>query len=91
MLNKTEFIDYISENYDTTKKNATEIVDTFITAFSTATKECGGVNLRGFISSSIVDIPKKEYMNPRNGEKFISPAHSVVKIKISKNLKNIEE
>lgn len=91
MLTKNQFIEYISENYDTTKKNAGEIIDTFVSAFMSATKDCGGVNLVGFAKSEVVDVPEKERRNPATGKTFTAPAHKVVKVKISKAFKNMED
>lgn len=89
MLTKNQFIEYISENYNTTKKNAGEIIDTFVSAFISGTYECGGINLVGFAKSEVVDVPKKERQNPKTGEKFIAPEHKAVKVKISKKFKNM--
>lgn len=90
-MTKTEFINYIAENYNTTKKNAGEIVDTFTSAFMSATKDFGTVNLVGFMKSEVVDVPEKERRNPATGKTFTAPAHKVVKVKISKAFKNMED
>lgn len=91
MLTKNQFIEYISENYDTTKKNAGEIIDTFVSAFMSATKECGGINLVGFAKSEVVDVPEKNGVNPSTGAKIVIPAHKAVKVKISKKFRNLED
>ena len=89
-MTKTEFANYIAENYNTTKKNAGEIVDTFASAFMSATKDFGTVNLVGFIKSEVVDVPEKHGVNPSTGAKIVIPAHKAVKVKISKKFRNLE-
>lgn len=90
MILKKEFIDYIAENYGITKKNASEIVDTFTDAFKKATIEDGGVNLTGFIKSEIKNHPERDALNPRTGEKIKISAKKSVKVTISPKFKNME-
>lgn len=90
MLNKNGLVEFIAEHYGKTKKDATEIIDTFVDAYTTATYSEGGVNLTGFAKSEVVDVPEKECRNPKTGETFTAPAHKTVKVKISKKFKNLE-
>lgn len=47
-MNKREFVDYVAENYDATKKESADWVDVFIDALKNAVVEHGEVNLYGF-------------------------------------------
>lgn len=91
MINKEEFTDYIAKNYGTTKKNAREIIETFVDAFKKASVECGGIGITGFGNTKIVDVKKREYISPKTKEKVVKPDHKEIKFTISKGFKNMSE
>ena len=74
MLNISEFINKYAEINEITKKQSKEEIERFVSTFKTLTFE-GGVDLRGFIKSEVVNVPAKK----------------VVKIKVSSKFKNLEE
>lgn len=90
MVHGKDFITAYAEKNEITKKQAKEEIERFIDTFKTVTYENGGVSLIGFIESNVVEQPAKEYTNPRTGEKGMSEAKSVVKIKIKPSFKNME-
>lgn len=91
MLNKEKFVDYIAENYGTTKKNAKEIIEIFTAAFKKASLECGGVGIVGFGNTKVVDVKEREYVSPKTHEKIVKPAHTEIRFTISKGFKNMSE
>ena len=74
MLNISEFINKYAEINEITKKQSKEEIERFVSTFKTLTFE-GGVDLRGFMKSEVVNVPAKK----------------VVKIKVSSKFKNLEE
>ena len=90
MLNISEFINKYAEINEITKKQSKEEIERFVSTFKTLTFE-GGIDLRGFIKSEVVNIPAKKGRNPKDGTEISIPPHKIVKIKISKKFKNLEE
>ena len=91
MLTKNQFIEFIAENYNTTKKNAGEIIEIFTDAFKKATLEEDGVGLVGFIKSEIVERPARDGINPKTKEKIKIVAKKYVKISAYPKFKNMED
>ena len=90
MMYGKDFITAYAAKNDITKKQAKEEIERFVDTFKSVTYEEGGVSLLGFIESNVVEQPAKEYINPRTGEKGVSEAKNIVKIKIKPSFKNIE-
>lgn len=65
-------------------------IERFESAFKEITVESGGVDLRGFIKSEVVNVPAKKGRNPKTGETIDIAPKKVVKIKISSKFKNME-
>ncbi len=89
MLNISEFINKYAEINEITKKQSKEEIERFVSTFKTLTFE-GGVDLRGFIKSEVVNVPAKKGRNPKDGTEISIPSHKIIKIKISKKFKNLE-
>ena len=89
MLNISEFINKYAEINEITKKQSKEEIERFVSTFKTLTFE-GGVDIRGFMKSEVVDVPAKKARNPKDGTEISIPPHKIVKIKISKKFKNLE-
>ena len=89
MLNISEFINKYAEINEITKKQSKEEIERFVSTFKTLTFE-GGIDLRGFIKSEVVNVPAKKGRNPKDGTEISIPSHKIVKIKISKKFKNLE-
>ena len=90
MLNISEFINKYAEINEITKKQSKEEIERFVSTFKALTFE-GGIDIRGFIKSEVVNVPAKEGRNPKDGTEISIPPHKIVKIKISKKFKNLEE
>ena len=66
-------------------------IERFESAFKEITVESGGVDLRGFMKSEVVNVPAKKGRNPKTGETIDIAPKKVVKIKVSSKFKNLEE
>ena len=72
-------------------KQEMDEIERFESAFKEITVESGGVDLRGFMKSEVVNVPAKKCRNPKDGSIVDVPAKKVVKIKVSSKFKNLEE
>ncbi len=89
MINYKEFVNYYAETNGITKKQAVIEIKRFSNTFKSATAENEGVNLVGFMKSEIVNMPAKTIRNPKTQENIDVPAKKVVKVKISKNFRDM--
>lgn len=85
------FIRKFAELHSIPMTQARAEIERFESAFKEMTVESGGVDLRGFIKSEVVNVPAKKGRNPKTGETIDIPAKKVVKIKISSKFKNMED
>lgn len=84
------FIRKYAELHSIPMTQARAEIERFESAFKEITVESGGVDLRGFIKSEVVDVPAKKGRNPKTGETIDIAPKKVVKIKISSKFKNME-
>ena len=66
-------------------------IERFESAFKEITVESGGIDLRGFMKSEVVNVPAKKGRNPKTGATIDIAPKKVVKIKISSKFKNLGE
>ena len=66
-------------------------IERFESAFKEITIESGGVDLRGFMKSEVVNVPAKKGRNPKTGATIDIAPKKDVKIKVSSKFKNLEE
>ena len=85
------FIRKYAELHSIPMTQARAEIERFESAFKEITVESGGVDLRGFIKSEVVDVPAKKGRNPKTGETIDIAPKKVVKIKVSSKFKNLEE
>ena len=85
------FIRKYAELHSIPMTQARAEIERFESAFKEITVESGGIDLRGFIKSEVVDVPAKKGRNPKTGETIDIAPKKVVKIKISSKFKNLEE
>ena len=85
------FIRKYAELHSIPMTQARAEIERFESAFKDITAESGGIDLRGFIKSEVVDVPAKKGRNPKTGETIDIAPKKVVKIKISSKFKNLEE
>ena len=90
MLNISEFINKYAEINEITKKQSKEEIERFVSTFKALTVE-GGIDIRGFIKSEVVNVPAKKGRNPKTGAAIDIAPKKVVKIKISSKFKNLTE
>ena len=90
MINTNEFINKYAEINEISKKQSKEEIERFISVFKELTFE-GGVDIRGFIKTEVVDVPAKKGRNPKTGETIDIPAKKVVKVKVASKFKNLED
>ena len=85
------FIRKYAELHSMPMTQARAEIERFESAFKEITVESGGVDLRGFIKSEVVDVPAKKGRNPKTGATIDIAPKKVVKIKVSSKFKNLEE
>ena len=85
------FIRKYAELHSIPMTQARAEIERFESAFKEITVESGGIDLRGFIKSEVVNVPAKKGRNPKTGETIDIAPKKVVKIKISSKFKNLEE
>ena len=85
------FIRKYAELHSMPMTQARAEIERFESAFKEITAESGGVDLRGFMKSEVVNVPAKKGRNPKTGETIDIAPKKVVKIKISSKFKNLEE
>ena len=85
------FIRKYAELHSIPMTQARAEVERFESAFKEITVESGGIDLRGFIKSEVVNVPAKKGRNPKTGETIDIAPKKVVKIKTSSKFKNMED
>ena len=85
------FIRKYAELHSIPMTQARAEIERFESAFKEITVESGGIDLRGFMKSEVVNVPAKKGRNPKDGSIIDIPAKKVVKIKVSSKFKNLEE
>ena len=85
------FIRKYAELHSIPMTQARAEIERFESAFKEITAESGGIDLRGFMKSEVVNVPAKKGRNPKTGATIDIAPKKVVKIKISSKFKNLEE
>ena len=85
------FIRKYAELHSIPMTQARAEIERFESAFKEITVESGGIDLRGFMKSEVVDVPAKKGRNPKTGETIDIAPKKVVKIKVSSKFKNLED
>ena len=85
------FIRKYAELHSIPMTQARSEIERFESAFKEITVESGGIDLRGFIKSEVVDVPAKKCRNPKTGATIDIAPKKVVKIKVSSKFKNLTE
>ena len=85
------FIRKYAELHSIPMTQARAEIERFKSAFKEITVESGGVDLRGFMKSEVVNVPAKKGRNPKTGATIDIAPKKVVKIKVSSKFKNLEE
>ena len=85
------FIRKYAELHSIPMTQARTEIERFESAFKEITVESGGVDLRGFMKSEVVNVPAKKGRNPKTGATIDIAPKKVVKIKVSSKFKNLTE
>ena len=85
------FIRKYAELHSIPMTQARAEIERFESAFKDITAESGGIDLRGFMKSEVVNVPAKKGRNPKTNKTIDIAPKKVVKIKISSKFKNLEE
>ena len=85
------FIRKYAELHSIPMTQARAEIERFESAFKEITVESGGVDLRGFMKSEVVNVPAKKGRNPKTGATIDIAPKKVVKIKISSKFRNLED
>ena len=85
------FIRKYAELHSIPMTQARAEIERFESAFKEITVESGGIDLRGFMKSEVVNVPAKKGRNPKTGATIDIAPKKVVKIKISSKFKNLTE
>lgn len=74
------FVDKYAEINKISKAKSKEEILRFVETFKACTIENGGVDITGFIKSEVIDVPEREYRNPKTNEKGIKPKTKKIKV-----------
>ena len=85
------FIRKYAELHSMPMTQARAEIERFESAFKEITVESGGIDLRGFMKSEVVNVPAKKGRNPKTGATIDIAPKKVVKIKVSSKFKNLTE
>ena len=85
------FIRKYAELHSIPMTQARAEIERFESAFKEITVESGGIDIRGFIKSEVVNVPAKKGRNPKTGATIDIAPKKVVKIKVSSKFKNLTE
>ena len=84
MITRSNFVNEYARVNGISKKQARAEIERFEDTYKNAVIKHGGVDLRGFMKSEIVEVSEKTLKNPRTQEEIVVPAHKTIKIKVSK-------
>ena len=85
------FIRKYAELHSIPMTQARAEIERFESAFKEITVASGGIDLRGFMKSEVVNVPAKKGRNPKTGATIDIAPKKVVKIKVSSKFKNLTE
>jgi nucleoid DNA-binding protein len=88
-----ELVKAVSEVTGLTKKDVTSVIDVLPNVVKNAVTTGDKVSLTGFITFEKVDIPEKTgivQLCDKEGKAWSKPAHSEVKVKLSKTYKQLQ-
>lgn len=88
-MNKTEFINAVSEKAGLSKADSKKAVEAFIDTVSNELKAGGKVALLGFGSFSITEKSARKGVNPKTKQPIDIPARKTVKFKAGSELNEV--
>jgi len=88
-MTKNDLVKAIASKAELTNAQSAKAVDAFIAAITDALKGGEKVNLVGFGSFELKDVPAKEGINPATGAKITIPASKKPVVKFGKAYKDV--
>ena len=88
-MNKTELIEVVAQKADLKKKDAEAAVNAVFAAFEDALAAGEKVQLIGFGTYEVKDVPAKMGVNPSTGEKVAIPESKKPVLKFGKAYKDL--
>lgn len=87
-LTKADLSQHLMDRLQLGKKDADQLVNTFLDCIVESLREGDGVELRGFGSFRLRDRKARQGRNPRSGETIQVPPKRVVYFKLGKELRS---
>ncbi len=88
-MNKKEFVKAIAKEMDASNQVAEKAYDAFVAAVTNALKDGDKIQLAGFGTFEVKEVPAKTGINPRTQEKVEIPASKKPVLKFGKAYKEI--
>jgi len=85
-MNKTELINQIAESAEISKKEAGDVLQSFIMAITDTLEKGDKLQLIGFGTFSVTNRAARNGRNPQTGKAIKIPAKKVVKFKVGEKL-----
>lgn len=86
-MNKTEFVNVVSEKLGATKKDSKDVVNAFLDCIAESLAGGEDVNMPPFGKFTVVERAARKGRNPQTGEELDIPAKKAVKFKPSAKVK----
>ncbi|MBQ9124557.1 MAG: HU family DNA-binding protein [Acholeplasmatales bacterium] len=87
-MNKSELVAIVADSANLTKKEAENVIDSFLDAIADALVEGDKVVLSGFGTFEVRERASRSGLNPRTGEEILIPAQKTPAFKAGKILKD---
>lgn len=90
-MNYNEIITEVATRNEVTKKDTKAIIDSFVEVITETLTKGEDVKVSGIGTFKIIDVAERTgtiMMGDRKGEKYVSPAHKDVKVKVTKALRD---
>jgi len=87
-LTKADLSQHLRGRLDLDRREADQLVNTFLESLIKALRSGEGIELRGFGSFRFRDCPAHQGRNPRTGECILVPPKRVVYFKMGKDLQS---
>ncbi len=88
-MNKSEFIKSISEKAGLSQKDTVAVYDALVATVTETLKAGDKIQLVGFGTFELKDVPAKEGVNPQTGAKVAIPASKKPVLKFGKAYKDL--
>ncbi len=87
-MNKNELVNTLASSLDTPKAQARKMLDTLVEVITKSLSKGEKVQISGLATFEVASRDARPGRNPQTGEKITIPARKVVRVSISKPLKD---